>query len=122
LNTPPIPQYNKTFPPRLVIPLSGGLGIRLFCQMWGGLPDGWFSLRGLKVRLFLFATMVASQKTQHMGSHVATIFCNHLAKLLQKIITSQPSATHPNFGPNLPFHEFPKHFNHNSWFQISMNS
>ncbi len=32
---------------------------------------------------------MAFQKNQHFASHVATIFCNHLAKLLQKIIASQ---------------------------------
>ncbi len=28
----------------------------------------------------------------------------------------------PPFLTNLPFHDFPKHFNHSSWFQISGNS
>jgi glutamate-1-semialdehyde aminotransferase len=37
----------------------------------------------------LLQKIVASQKTQHIASHVATIFCNHLANLLQKIIASK---------------------------------
>ncbi len=89
------------------------------------------------MRLFLFATMIilqkllqkiiASQKkpthrielhatifcnhlakllrkfiiTGSIASHVATIFCNHLAKLLQKIIASKkPSTSHPD--PEIP--------------------
>ena len=40
----------------------------------------------------LFQKIIASKKTN--TSHVATIFCNHLAKLLQKIIASQ--AFNPN--------------------------
>jgi hypothetical protein len=37
----------------------------------------------------LLQKIVASQKTQHIASHVATIFCTHLAKLLPKIVASQ---------------------------------
>ena len=38
--------------------------------------------------------IVASQENQHIASH-ATIFCNHLAKLLQKIVASQkPNTSH----------------------------
>jgi hypothetical protein len=29
-----------------------------------------------------------------------------------------PSATHPHFLTNLPFRDFPNHFNHESWFTI----
>jgi hypothetical protein len=36
----------------------------------------------------LLQKIVASQKNQHIASHVATIFCNHLAKLLQKMIAT----------------------------------
>ncbi len=32
-------------------------------------------------------------RNQHIASHVATIFCNHLAKLLQKIIASNKTNT-----------------------------
>jgi hypothetical protein len=35
----------------------------------------------------LLQKIIASQKNQHIASH-ATIFCNHLAKLLQKIMAS----------------------------------
>ena len=41
----------------------------------------------------LLQKIITSQKNQHIASHIATIFCNHLAKLLQKIITSQKTNT-----------------------------
>jgi hypothetical protein len=41
----------------------------------------------------LLQKIIASQKNQHIASHA--IFCNHLAKLLQKIIASQkPNTSH----------------------------
>jgi hypothetical protein len=54
-----------------------------------------FSIRGLKVRLFLFATM-HPRRSNTSHSHVATIFCNHLAKLLQKIVASQTDPEIPD--------------------------
>ncbi len=60
------------------------------------------------IMLLSFETtkIVASQKNPTYRitcCYSATIFCNHLAKLLQKIIASRPSATHPIFGTNLHF-------------------
>jgi hypothetical protein len=57
----------------------------------------------------------ASQKNQHIASHVAMIFCNHLAKLLQKIIASKSSATSPLFLGNL---NFDKSVNLDSWLTL----
>ncbi len=54
---------------------------------------------------------IPEESTHHIT--VATIFCNHLAKLLQKKVASpktqpnQPSATHPHFGQTCLFTNSP---------------
>ena len=41
-----------------------------------------------------YKRLIASQKDQHI-THVATIFCNHLAKMLQKIVAFQKTQQCP---------------------------
>ena len=53
-------------------------------------------------------------------SHMMILFVKYGVEIAQlgRYYANQPSATHPPFLTNLPFHDFPKYFNHYWWFTV----
>jgi hypothetical protein len=88
--------------------VSSRFGLRSFEKCFeNAFPNVRSDFQNLRLgSMKLLQKIVASQKTQHIASHVATIFCNHLAKLLQKTVASQKNqhiASRPR-NPRIPIH------------------